>query len=137
MLCLSSFLFRVLVGQVLVLVALILVLVLVLVGPVLVLFLVLVLAVLVLVFVLVALILVLVLVFLGPVLADITATNQQKMFDNSQQNLQRTNQDWHIGLYSQTYRLFCKVVTKNKCTELSKFSKEYLPLLILRSKGIN
>jgi len=171
-LCLSSFLFRVLVGQVLVLVlvlvALILVLVLVLVGPVLVLVLVLaglvlvfvlvlvalilvlvlvlvgpvlvlvlVLAVLVLVFVLVALILVLVLVLVGPVLADITATNQQKMFDNSQQNLQRTNQDWHIGLYSQTYRLFCKVVTRNKCTELSKFSEEYLPLLILRSKGIN
>ena len=63
MLCFSSFLFRVLVGQVLVLV---------LVGRVLVLVLVLAGLVLVLVFVLVALILVLVLVLVGPVLVNIT-----------------------------------------------------------------
>ena len=67
----SSFLFRVLVGQVLVLV-----LVLILVGPVRVLVLVLACLVLVLVFVLVlvALILVLVLVLVGPVLVNITAS---------------------------------------------------------------
>ena len=70
MLCLSSFLFRVLVGQVLVLV-------LVLAG-----------LVLVLVLVLVALILVLVLVLVGPVLVNITAIFLIKL--NCDQNLENS-----------------------------------------------
>jgi len=72
-LCLSSFLFRVLVGQVLVLVlvlvALILVLVLILAG-----------LVLVLVLVLVVLILILVLVLVGPVLVNITANTTTRQY---------------------------------------------------------